>query len=149
MKAEKFSMGENLLAKKISENAKIEIVKILILENFTLQQISEIFHDPYRSIYELVKKNLINLPPSRGRKYPSKRKEILRLLMDSDLSTRAIARRVGVSQRTVCYHAKKIRIANRREAGEFQPRELSQPRRCPIHGLVNVWPCVACESENS
>ena len=136
-------------AKKISEQSKIQITKILILENLTLQEISEIFEEPYRAIYHRVKKNLIQLPPSRGRKYPSKRKEILRLLLDSDLPTRAIARRVGVSQRTVCYHAKKLRIANRREAGDFQPVELDVVRRCPVHGLVNVWPCVACESGQS
>lgn len=137
---------KNSIAKKISQKSKIEIAKILILENLTLREISEIFGEPYHAIYSLIKKNFITLPPGRGRKFPGKRKEILRLLMESELPTREIARRVGVSQRTVCYHAKKIRIAARREAGEFQPVELDQVRRCPVHGLVKVWPCVACES---
>jgi transposase len=140
------SKMKNSKAKKISERSKIEIAKILILENFTLQEISEILRESYGAVYSFVKKNFIQLPPGRGRKFPAKRKEISRLLLESDLSTRAIARRVGVSQRTVCYHAKKIRVENHREAGEFQPVELQEVRRCPVHGLVNVWPCVACES---
>ncbi|MGB7325954.1 MAG: hypothetical protein WBD31_13850 [Rubripirellula sp.] len=27
------------------------------------------------------------------------------------------------------------------------PRKLRSPKRCPEHGLVRLWPCVACEGE--
>ena len=147
-----FAIGdeENLFRdqwQKISADQKIRIVKFLILENFTLQKISEITGEKYHCIHYLVRKNLMTLPPMRGRYAgESKRKQIRRLLLETNASVRVIAAEVGVSHRTVCYHAKKWRQNQEREAGSFQPVNLSQPRHCKIHGMVTIWPCVACEA---
>lgn len=29
----------------------------------------------------------------------------------------------------------------------FRPKGIRVPRRCPRHGLIKIWPCVACVAE--
>jgi hypothetical protein len=70
-------------------------------------------------------------------------------LETTNLTLIDIQRKLGLSSRSTIYRLRDMierRIAN--EAGDFCPRRLNGAKRCPKHGLVNVWPCVACEAEN-
>lgn len=80
---------------------------------------------------------------------PLARKQILALLMATNMSYAGIARLVRVSKATVGRVAKHIRHRQMRRLGEFQPEESKAVKRCPIHGLVNVWPCVACAADQN
>lgn len=68
-------------------------------------------------------------------------------------SLRHVAARLGVGKSTVDYHRQKVYDAwSAQESDEpdsgstidFVP--LAKPRRCSVHGLVSVWPCVSCSS---
>ncbi len=66
--------------------------------------------------------------------------EIRRLIEIEDRGVRETARLLNVSRGTVW----RVVMA-RRDTGEF--RRLAKPRHCPRHGLVTIWPCVACAAE--
>lgn len=80
---------------------------------------------------------------------PLARKQILTLLLATNLSYAHIARLVRVSKATVGRVAKDIRERQRKRVGSFQPDESKRVKRCSKHGLVNIWPCVACVAEQS
>lgn len=80
---------------------------------------------------------------------PLARMQILALLMATNMSYACIARLVRVSKATVGRVAKDIRSRQMRRLGDFQPDESKAVKRCPIHGLVNVWPCVACAADQN
>lgn len=71
---------------------------------------------------------------------PAERRNIERQLAKGQLSQRAIARRVRRAASTVNRVA---RLAERR-SGRRQFRRLRKPVRCPRHGWIRLWPCVAC-----
>ena len=98
-----------------------------------------------------IRKHSLAMPPKRGRPIDEDRhREVMRLLQETDLSHREIARRVGCSQHAVSYRGRKLAQRRARQVdavGAFRPRE--QERRCPVHGAVKLWPCVACMAEAS
>lgn len=71
-------------------------------------------------------------------------------------SLRKVARQFGVCKSTVDYHRQKVYdawAAEELDEPDESPTidfvQLAKPRRCPIHGLVRVWPCVVCSSTKS
>jgi hypothetical protein len=69
-------------------------------------------------------------------------------------SLRSVARVLGVGKSTVDYHRQKVYDAwsavepdTPDEWATIDFKKLKEPRRCPKHGLVNVWPCVICSSQ--
>jgi len=71
--------------------------------------------------------------------------EILRLRFNDGQSIRHIARTVGIS-RSYVGRVTKAEIERYADLGGIavRPLRLAHPRRCPVHGLVRLWPCVAC-----
>jgi hypothetical protein len=78
-------------------------------------------------------------------------------IQTSELSLRTVARELGVGKSTVSYHRQKLLRENERADGwddtddendlatiDFQ--RLPTPQRCPVHGLLHVWPCVICST---
>lgn len=72
----------------------------------------------------------------------SKHEKILELLR-AGFGIRRVANAVGVGVRTVQRRADVLRLAEL-ECGEVEYRRTTRSQACPVHGLVNVWPCVAC-----
>lgn len=71
----------------------------------------------------------------------ARKHRIRKLINESDLAYREIARVCDVAPSTV--------LAIRDEDVEpNQFRKLRQPRFCPNHGYVRIWPCVACCAAN-
>lgn len=60
---------------------------------------------------------------------------------------REIARRVGCSRSQAGHYVIYWREREARRRGEIAPRRLNTPRRCPVHGRLSIWPCVACAAE--
>ena len=71
----------------------------------------------------------------------TKHQQILELLR-SGVGIRTTARRVGVGVMTVQRRAEVLRQEGLEE-GETDYRRVMS-RRCPVHGKLAVWPCVAC-----
>lgn len=69
-------------------------------------------------------------------------KKILELLR-AGFGIRRVASSVGVGVRTVQRRAEVLRLAEIGE-GEIDYRRTTKASACPVHGPVNVWPCVAC-----
>jgi hypothetical protein len=60
-----------------------------------------------------------------------------------------IAAAARCSRSTVCKIAIDLRRRQSKRAGDFQPQQLTKPRRCPVHGPVTIWPCVACNANGA
>jgi hypothetical protein len=78
----------------------------------------------------------------------------IQIIQRCEGSLRAVARTLGVGKSTVDYHRQKVYDAwaaaepdapDEWDTIEFE--RLQEPRRCGIHGLVHVWPCVICSSQ--
>lgn len=78
---------------------------------------------------------------------PISRMQIIALLLSTNMSYAHVARLVRVSKATVGRVAKDIRHRQLRRSGEFHPEPTKSAKRCPKHGLLKVWPCVACAAE--
>ena len=61
------------------------------------------------------------------------------------LTIRKTARQLGLSK-TAVGRAARARFLKVQDHGgtEVKPEELKVPKRCPVHGRVTLWPCVAC-----
>lgn len=73
---------------------------------------------------------------------PQQHMQILQLLRAGH-GIRKTAALVGVGVRTVQRRAEVIRTSSLVD-GEIDFRRSTKPMLCPVHGAVNVWPCVAC-----
>lgn len=88
--------------------------------------------------------------PRRRRALPRVRREKAGQLFDqATLSTRQIARAVKAAKSTIArwrrvYLDRQAQAEDSASAALFRPRRLRKARHCPVHGLVQVWPCVAC-----
>lgn len=68
-------------------------------------------------------------------------------------SLRRVARELGIGKSTVDYHRQKLyREWDRADPDEenelatIEFARLPTPQRCPVHGLLHVWPCVICST---
>lgn len=115
----------------------------------TIAQTADRLQATYWDVYRVVRFLELQLPPCRGRKIPpEKAKRINELLTRTNKSPSDIQRELGLASRSTIYRARdKMRRRAERKAGAFQPIRSQKPKRCPVHGLVHVWPCVACMAQ--
>ena len=74
-------------------------------------------------------------------------RNILKLL-EHGVGIRRIAQIVGVGVRTVQRRKAFLDELSDSQRG-FHDLGAGQVKRCPVHGAVNVWPCVMCAAEES
>lgn len=92
----------------------------------------------------------LRLANSAGIWYPKKRltRKQIRAAIDSvvkdGLTIRAAARKHGISKTSVSRYVKRRREAIAGTAGKTQYEDIVW--KCPVHGWVNLRPCVACEA---
>ena len=77
----------------------------------------------------------------------AKHRRIVKLL-ESGFGIRRTARLVGVGVRTVQRRADLLRVADL-APNEVDFRRTVIKRRCPEHGMVGIWPCVACAARGN
>lgn len=62
---------------------------------------------------------------------------------------REIARRVQCSRSQAGHYVIFWREREAKRRGELSTRRLNTPRKCPKHGRITIWPCVACAAETA
>lgn len=77
---------------------------------------------------------------------PQEKREEIRDLADA-YTIREIAKRVGCSRSQAGHWVIFWREREAAKRGELATRRLNAPRRCPVHGPLKIWPCVACAAE--
>lgn len=76
---------------------------------------------------------------------PDEKKEIKRLREIEGLPIRTIAARIGKSKSAVGNVSRRQYLKVADQGGTVaRPEMLKTPKRCPRHGLMRLWPCVAC-----
>ncbi len=60
---------------------------------------------------------------------------------------REIARLVRCSRSQAGHYVIYWREREAKRRGELSTRRLNTPRKCPKHGRITIWPCVACAAE--
>lgn len=79
---------------------------------------------------------------------PEQREQIRDL--SEDLPVRQIAKKVGCSRSQAGHWVIFWREREAKKRGELSTRQsLNRSKRCPIHGRLTLWPCVACAAENA
>lgn len=104
----------------------------------------------YDVVHEIARKSGIEYAsPQRSRQLTdAEKKEITRLRELEGLPIRAIAIRTGIAKSTVGDVTRRRFLAVADQGGTVaRPEMLKVPRRCPRHGLMRLWPCVACQAD--
>lgn len=134
----------------LSKNSYLEVIKIFLNEGWTVGQIAASLGKSYVTIYQAIRKNNIAMPNYSGRRMKKEQRRLVRkLLLTTDMTHSQIAETVGCSKHAVWLRAQEMRKSQTDKAGDFQPTTLAEPKRCKVHGLVNIWPCVACSAQGS
>lgn len=74
---------------------------------------------------------------------PRQQSEIRRRREEEGQSIREIARAMGLPKSKVGRFSRRVFLDVMADEDEVGFVDAS-PRRCPVHGMVTVWPCVAC-----
>lgn len=145
------------------------IVARLVSGGLTIQRVADFLHSDYGTVYRLVHairrevedgvklhrgrkracvRQSIVLPQKSGRRLPQDKLAEVRWYMERTNHTPSeIARLVGLKNRHAVYKLKdEMTRQAYDEAGNFRPCKC-KGKRCPVHGVVELWPCVACEAE--
>lgn len=118
----------------------------LLERDAAVKTLSDDLQIEYQLLYRLLRKWGVYQPRRTHTAIPAtKSKQILRLLIDTDLSRRQIAAKLGVSKGSVDRRAERLkrRIMDSVGGTKFVPSVW----KCPVHGLVAYHPCVACEAQ--
>lgn len=101
---------------------------------------------PYEVVHEIALHSGIRYA---GKHLTPEEKEQLRRLRELEgLPIRKIATQMGIGKSTVGRWSRARFLKVQDEGGKaVRPAELKTPKRCPRHGLMRLWPCVACAAE--
>lgn len=101
---------------------------------------------PYKTVQRIAIEHGVRC---RGRHLSEAEKAKIRRMREVDgMSLRAIAREMGIGKSTVWVWAQRRLEAVADQGGVVvRPVRVRRPRRCPRHGLLTLWPCVACAAE--
>lgn len=90
-----------------------------------------------------------NIPIRGCQMTTAKKNTIIRLVEVDGLSIKRAATAAGVGRMQAwrLIQRRRERQLQQGTDDDFEPVSLKQPRRCPRHGMVTLWPCVACAAE--
>lgn len=112
----------------------------------SVRQISSRTGVTWWRVYKYARRHGIALWTKRPPLTTGQQAEAARLVEVDGLTMAAAAQRIGASEMQVWRLLVRRRDEALARAGEFRPKRLRQGRRCPRHGIVHVWPCVACHA---
>lgn len=122
---------------------KIEVLRKLHQQGMPLAQIGhQLGGLSVEEVSRLAIKNGLRRKPI----IPQEKREEIRDLADA-YPVREIAKRVGCSRSQAGHWVIFWREREAAKRGELSTRRLNTPRRCPVHGPLTIWPCVACAAE--
>jgi transposase-like protein len=158
-----------------SEHDTRVIVARLISGGLTVGAVAEFLRTDYFSVYKIVnelkadpnprakrrgrwqKIKLVVVPKSGRRIAPEKKQEAERLLTTTNMPIIEIAKQLGLQSRHTIYlirerlqrEQEKASVREEQESGSIGTtfKTLTKTKRCEVHGVVSVWPCVQCEAE--
>lgn len=123
-----------------------DVVLNLLRQGFRPIQIASKLSLSYEVVHEIAFHSGIRYPGKHMT--DAERVEVKRLRELEGLPIRAIAIRTGLSKTTVGNYSRRQFLKIQNQGGnEVAPEFLKVPRRCPRHGLVRLWPCVACAAD--
>jgi transposase-like protein len=123
-----------------------EIERMLRARRYSVAEVAARFGMTRWQVYAWARKRGL---PLRGRWLTAEEKvEIIRLVERQGLPIKRAAAKAGVGRMQAWRLIQNHRDQLLAEATEdLVPKKLAEPRRCPRHGLVRLWPCVACAAE--
>ncbi|QDV86065.1 hypothetical protein [Planctomycetes bacterium TBK1r] len=74
----------------------------------------------------------------------AQQREVRRRREKAGQSIREIAAEMGLPKSKIGRYSRRVYLDEAAEGDRIGFTEAARPKRCPVHGLVNVWPCVAC-----
>jgi transcription initiation factor TFIIIB Brf1 subunit/transcription initiation factor TFIIB len=118
-------------------------LRSLLAKGKTLDQAGRTIRRSKSTVHRLAVRHRI--ARRRRRELPKQKDAAIRRRL---AESRHTLRRIAELVRGVSYKSVWRRYQHMIDAGqEFRPKGIRAPRRCPRHGLVRVWPCVACAAE--
>jgi hypothetical protein len=133
------------------ELERLERIAKLLAEGKTIEQIAGEVGLSYWMVHYAIRKNNMQLPPATQWRLPAQTARLIRrMILHTNLGPSEIATKLQLRSRMPIYRIiwKMREKAERQGADEqFEPVATS-PKRCPVHGMVTVWPCVACAAIN-
>lgn len=99
---------------------------------------------PPNQVYWVARKNGIRF--TRENLSEEEKEEVRRLREIEGLPIRTVAHAMGRSKSSIGEWARRRFVQVQNEGGSG-PELLKVPKRCPRHGLVRLWPCVACQAD--
>lgn len=123
-----------------------DLEDMLRARKWSVQQIAAKVNLSYWQVYGFAVDRKI---PIRGRWLSeAEEHEIVRLIEEEGLSQNAAGRKTGAGRMQVSRLMQRRRAAIVSDASEeLRPETLREPRRCPSHGMVTLWPCLMCAAE--
>jgi len=120
-----------------------ELVLILLRQGLRPFEITNRLSLPYDVVHKIALGSGIDYP---GKHITDEDKQQIRTLRELEgLPIRTIAMQMGIGKSTVGRWSRARFLKVQDEGGKaVAPEALKVPRRCPQHGLVRLWPCVAC-----
>lgn len=132
---------------QIAREALSRLSANLLNSGFTFAELAGKSGVDYQELYRLLRR-WGAYKPRRSHQGISREQErqIVRLLLDTNMSRRAIAREVGVSKGSVDIRSRRLRRRAESEATE-EVAFARKPHRCPVHGDVAYTPCPICQAK--
>lgn len=131
------------IARKTPEEYRAILDKLrkLLARRETLATCSTELGVPLSTLHDMARRHDL---PRRRRSLPVEVRRNLELLVrQGDKSITEIALELQLAKSTVCDERRR-----QLDSGlTFRPRKKREPVRCPKHGLVYLWPCIACTAE--
>jgi DNA-binding CsgD family transcriptional regulator len=116
-------------------------LRALLADRQTLAACAAALDVPLSTLHDMARRHDL---PRRRRSLPAATRRNLELLVrKGEKSITEIAHLLGLAKSTVSDERR--RQLDRGFA--FRPRKRRAPVRCPQHGLVHLWPCIACAAE--
>lgn len=123
-----------------------DVVIAMLIEGLRPIEIARRLSQPYEVIHSIAKDSGIRFTGKHLT--DDDKKEIQRLRELHGYTVRLTAQELGLSKTAVGRWSRARFLKVQDQGGtEVRPQELKSPRRCPRHGLVRIWPCVACAAD--
>lgn len=123
-----------------------DLVLYLLRQGLRPFEIANRLSLPYEVVHEIALSSGIRYA---GKHLTAEEKQQLQRLRELEgLPIRTIATQMGIGKSTVGRWSRARFLKVQDEGGKaVRPENLKTPKRCPRHGLLRIWPCVACAAD--
>ncbi len=123
-----------------------QVDRLLRRGGLSVRQIADETGVTWWRIYKYAKRHGIALWSKRLPLTLGQQDEAARLVETDGMSMAKAAAILGASEMQVWRVIQRRRAESVSHAGVFRPIRIREGKRCPRHGLVYYWPCVACQA---